>query len=153
MRQMPLNRRALLGAGLAGIVMSYPLRRARAQEWISQSGGVAIAGYDPTTYTGGRPAAGNPRHGLMWQGATWFFASPDTRARFEADPHGYAPQFGGYCARSMADGVVAISDPREWEMRGGRLFLFHSAALHADWNRDPRGYVAAASTHWPGVLK
>ncbi len=63
---------------------------------VSATEGIAIGGYDPVGYfTEGRPVAGSTEFTLRWNGATWRFASAESRARFEANPAAYAPAFGG----------------------------------------------------------
>lgn len=88
----------------------------------------AIRGYDPVAYFAeGKPVKGLREFSHQWQGATWRFASAQNRERFAADPHKYAPQYGGYGAYGVANN-------------------------YAVWNRDIPGYILKADANWPGAL-
>lgn len=84
----------LLALGVPALASASPAAS------ISATGaGIAIGGYDPVAYfTQGRPLVGSASHELRWNGATWRFASAESRTRFEANPEVYAPRFVGYCA-------------------------------------------------------
>ena len=115
--------------------------------------GIAIDGTDSTSYfTGGAPVAGDPSITLDWQGATWRFASPETRALFEADPDRYAPRYGGYCAWAVAEGYTAPTMPEAWKIVDDRLYLNFSRRIQRRWEQDIPGNIARAEANWPGVL-
>ncbi len=116
--------------------------------------GIAIGGYDPVAYfTEGIPVPGRPDIQLEWKGAVWRFASQANRARFEANPRAYAPQYGGYCAYAMARGYLDSADPRAWKIVNGRLYLVHSFEMFRIWARDIPGNLALAEANWPAALR
>lgn len=113
----------------------------------------AIRGYDPVAYfTEGRPVEGKSAHRLEWMGATWSFASAGNRAAFEADPHRYAPRYGGYCAWAVSRGYTASIVPEAWRIVDGALYLNYSLSVRAQWEKDVPGNVARADVHWPRLL-
>ena len=102
--------------------------------------------------TEGAPVAGDPGITLDWQGATWRFASPESRALFEADPDRYAPRYGGYCAWAVAEGYTAPTMPEAWKIVDDRLYLNFSRRIQRRWEQDIPGNIARAEANWPGVL-
>lgn len=141
---------ALLAALPAGLALA-PARARESAVFVQD--GAAIMGTDPVAYfTEGRPVPGLAAHSLDWGGATWRFASAENAARFEAEPEGHAPAYGGYCAWAVAQGYLAPIEPAAWTIHEGRLFLNADERIRRRWLRDAPGFVAAADRNWPGVL-
>ena len=68
--------------------------------------GVAINGYDPVVYLEHITAVeGKDEFTFDWMGATWKFSSQENLDKFMASPEDYAPQYGGYCAYAVANGL------------------------------------------------
>src|SRR5687767_13781579 len=96
---------ALAALSLAAIPGALPAASKPAPAVYAASDGLAAVGYDVTAYfTQGKPVRGSAKHELMLKGATWRFASEESKARFQADPTAYAPEFGGYCAWAVSQG-------------------------------------------------
>ena len=116
--------------------------------------GVAIGGYDPVAYfTAGRPVAGSASFELRWNGATWRFASAESRARFEANPAAYAPAFGGYCAWAISQNYIVPGDPLVWRIVDGRLYLNFNQRAKVLWEADLAGAIVRGNRNWPAVLE
>lgn len=116
--------------------------------------GVALAGIDPVSYfTDGEPRPGRSDMTITHSGATWHFATEQTREVFRADPVRFAPQFGGYCAYAVAGGSIAPGDPRFWQIVDGRLYVNASRRVQEKWAGDPAKYIAAGNGNWPRVLR
>jgi YHS domain-containing protein len=150
-----LSRRLLL-AGLASPALALlPAQRAGAHERapaVYAELGVAIDGADPVAYFDGKGPVIGSDHGLMWRGATWYFASARHAALFEADPKAYAPQFGGYCAYAASRGYLAPTVPEAWALHKGRLYLNASLRARSLWLQDPEGNIAKGRANWPAIL-
>lgn len=117
------------------------------------AGGTAINGTDPVAYFDqGQPVAGLSAFAADWNGARWLFSSAENRDRFAADPTGFAPAYGGYCAWAASRGYVADTVPEAWTIHDGRLFLNASLRIRRRWERDIPGNVALADANWPGIL-
>ena len=115
--------------------------------------GIAIGGFDPVSYFTERAAiAGQSAFRLGWHGAIWQFANAQNLARFERDPYRLAPQYGGYCAMTLAQGALAPSTPEAWAIHDGKLYLTQSIAARDLWQRDPDSYLARSDVHWPDVI-
>ena len=116
--------------------------------------GLAIGGYDPVAYfTEGRPVAGSADFELRWNGATWRFASEESRSRFQSDPDRFAPRFGGYCAWAVSQNYIASGDPLVWRIVEGRLYLNFNARAKMLWEADLDAAIARGNANWPSVLE
>ena len=70
--------------------------------------GVILKGYDAVAYfKQGKPLKGNPEIASTYQGVTYLFASAANKADFDKDPAKYVPQYGGFCALGVANGVIS----------------------------------------------
>ena len=116
---------------------------------VNSADGVALKGYDPVAYfTTGAPTPGVDGYTLRWKGVTYRFASAENRARFNADPERYAPQYGGYCAYAMSINRIADIDPARWTIVDGKLYLNNNLLSQALWSVSTRGKIVSADQHW-----
>ena len=110
---------------------------------------VALHGYDPVAYfTDNEAIRGNKRILERLGGATYYFASRGSRYEFLRDPTRYQPQFGGYCAASLAMGRVEDINPRLFVIYEGKLYLFNNPEAEARFMSDPRRVVHEARQHY-----
>ena len=101
----------------------------------------------------GEPVEGSPEHSLQWGGVTWHFASDANRDAFAADPEAYAPRYGGFCAWAVAaKGELYSTQPENWSIRNGRLYLNFNDDIQARWEKDPQGFIAEADRRWPELV-
>ncbi len=113
----------------------------------------ALDGYDAVAYfTEGLPTKGSSEFETEWRGATWRFSSREHQEAFQADPERYAPQYGGYCAYAIANGVTAPGDPQVWRIVDEKLFLNVNESVGALWAKDIPGYIAQADKSWPLLI-
>jgi YHS domain-containing protein len=155
---MALSRRSLLiGSGLVLLGGGYGAKAFLSEDytaaWYQTDAGVAIGGYDPVGYfTEGAPVQGDAAHALDWGGTTWHFASAESKATFEADPLAYAPQYGGYCAWAVgARNALAPTEPAQWSVVDGKLYLNYSASVQEKWKEDVPGFIVKGDVNWPGL--
>jgi hypothetical protein len=113
--------------------------------------GVALGGYDATSYFAGEPKEGDAAITQKWQGVTWRFASTANRDLFAASPEIYAPQYGGHCAYAAAKGSLASGDPLAWTLHNNKLYINYSTGIRDTWSKDIDGYVVKADKNWPGL--
>lgn len=148
-------RRTLLAlAALACIAAPLAAQAQDAQHPVNTLGApadnVAIRGYDPVAYfREGKPHLGSPEFATQHDGATWWFASAEDKALFEADPEKYMPAFGGFCAYGTSRGYLVKIEPEAWSIVDGRLYLNYDLGVRDTWAKDPKGYIAKAQTNWP----
>lgn len=150
---MTPSRRAFL-IGLAAAPAAFAAVPAFAAEPpVFQSNGVAINGYDPVAYfTDGRPVEGSADHTSVYEGATFRFATADSKAMFDADPAAFAPQYGGYCAFAVAKGYTAKTEPDAWSIHNGKLYLNFNKLIRARWAVSKDAFIADGDANWPAVL-
>lgn len=127
--------------------------RAHDHNYVFNTGGVAINGFDPVAYfTEGAPVMGDTRYEVKWEGAVWVLANMENLEMFMADPHRYKPQYGGYCAFAMSKGAVAPTEPDTWTIHDGKLYLNYNLAVRDAWRQDISENVEKADAHWPSAL-
>lgn len=131
-------------AALAGCGTPYATLRTPAGEELM------LLGHDPVAYfTLGRPVRGYPEIRATLPGRTYYFLSETHRRMFLADPAHYEPQYGGFCGNGAAYGVKLSSDPTEFEIVDGRLFIFGDVLGREYWLLDPRFHIEKGDQMWP----
>ena len=140
---------ALAAAALGGAAAAQDGAPAR----VFAEGGLAIRGTDPVAYfTQGAPVVGDPAITHDWAGATWAFATAENRDRFAADPEAFAPRYGGFCAWAVAaKSALYSTQPENWSIVDGRLYLNYDDAVQRTWDADRAGFIAQADARWPEV--
>jgi YHS domain-containing protein len=113
---------------------------------------VMLLGHDPVAYfTRGEPVRGKPEFKASLPERTYYFASADHLALFNASPAKYEPQYGGFCASGAAFAIKLGSDPTAWQIFDGRLFIFGDVLGKTAWQTDPQWNVNHADRLWPGI--
>ncbi len=109
-----------------------------------------LLGHDPVAYfTVGKPVRGDPKLAAKHEHATYYFTTEEHRKLFVANPEKYKPQYGGFCADGAAYGVKLGSDPTEFEIFQGRLFIFGDVIGREFWKLRPEWDVEKADLMWP----
>lgn len=140
-------------AGLLTATAAPPARAGDDPVHTGRFSNLAVNGYDPVAYfRAGRPVEGRRDLEYDWNGATWRFSSRENLEAFRADPAGFAPQYGGYCAWAVSQGYIASADPAAWRIVGGKLYLNYSRSVQKTWAQDIPGNIAKADANWPRVL-
>ena len=112
--------------------------------------GIALEGYDPVSFfVSGQPTKGDPTIRATHNGATYLFASAESKASFEKSPGAYEPQFGGYCAYGVELGVLLPVDISTWVIRDGKLYLNYSKPVAGLFAKDPDASIKKARANWP----
>ena len=139
---------------LAGALLSPQSAQAREAEiYTGTFSSLGAGGYDVVAYFKlGRPVAGNGQFSTGFKGATWQFSTKENLDAFRASPVSFAPQYGGYCAWSIAQNYTASGDPEVWKIVGGKLYLNYDRSVQAKWEKDIPGFISKGDRNWPGVL-
>jgi YHS domain-containing protein len=114
--------------------------------------GVGLGGRDPVSYLGGAPAPGVAEHKASHGGATYRFASAESRGTFEAAKQRYAPQYGGFCAYAASQGRISEADPEVFEIVDGQLLVFTNPDFKVEFDKDVPGNKQKADANWPGLV-
>lgn len=116
----------------------------------SQGEGVMLLGHDPVAYfSAGKPLRGDPAIKTSLPERTYYFATADNKRVFDASPDKFEPQYGGFCASGAAFGLKLGSDPTEFEIVDGRLFIFGDVLGHQAWSIDPAWNIRHGDEIWP----
>lgn len=115
------------------------------------SKGLAAAGYDVVSYFDGAPARGAATYFTDRNGARYLFVSARNKARFDAAPQKFEPQFSGYCVYGAAQGHKAPIEPQTGVVIGGKLYFNYNKAVAERFNKDRAGYIAKAEENWPRI--
>ena len=114
------------------------------------SKGVILRGYDAVAFfKQGKPVKGNPGIESTYQGATYLFASTANKSDFDKDPAKYAPQYGGFCAYGVANGVMTgIGAPDAFAVYKGKLYLGGNQAALRSFKSNIDSNIEKADTNW-----
>ncbi|MGZ5032002.1 MAG: YHS domain-containing (seleno)protein [Usitatibacter sp.] len=146
-----MKKLAVLFAGACAIVLAG-CGTTHATIETSRGESLMLLGYDPVAYfTEGKPVRGRHTIAASHEGRTYYFASPEHRAAFAGAPAKYEPQYGGFCSDGAPYAVKLGSDPTQFEVRDGRLFIFGDILGHEFWLLDPAGNIAHADQLWPEI--
>lgn len=113
---------------------------------------VVLLGHDPVAYfTDAKPTKGRAGLASTVDGRTYYFASEDHRTMFNESPKKFEPQYGGFCSNGAPFKVKLGSDPSEWEIVDGRLFIFGDLGGRETWKLDREFYIKKADEYWPEI--
>jgi YHS domain-containing protein len=116
------------------------------------SGEAALGGLDPVSFfEPSGPKRGKAEFRAEYHGAVYHFTSERHRAQFVNAPELYAPAFGGYDPEALAAGSLLPSDPQNWTIFDGRLFLSGSPDLKSEFDRHKPEVIKAAQDKWKAV--
>jgi YHS domain-containing protein len=129
------------------------LAKAQAQKAeIFSPDGKAIKGYDAVAFfKDGKPVKGVDSLSVQWKNATWYFANRSNLNSFQANPQGFAPQYGGYCAYGVSQGHTAPIDPEAWTIIEGKLYLNYSKGVKKTWSDAIPKHIEEANKNWPMI--
>jgi len=114
----------------------------------------AVSGYDVVSYfTESKQVKGSSKYTFEYQGADWYFSTPEHLALFKSDPTKYAPQYGGYCAWAMASDQRAPGNAPFWTVYKGKLYLNYDQSVMDTWVQDKDAFIQQADLHWSNVEK
>lgn len=109
---------------------------------------LAMKGYCPVSIiTLNRPVLGGTSFRSVYQGFTYVLADAETKAKFEADPAKWVPQFGGFCTTALGGsyGNRITADPTVYRVREGKLYLFSSERARNSFDPNPDHYISQAT--------
>ncbi len=110
---------------------------------------VMLLGHDPVAYfTLGKPMRGYPDINATHEGKTYYFLNAKHRALFMQAPTKYEPQYGAFCSNGAAYGIKLGSDPTEYEIIDGRLFIFGDILGREFWKMNYRYNIQKAHEMW-----
>jgi hypothetical protein len=111
---------------------------------------VMLLGHDPVMYfTAGVSVRGDPKIQSTVAQRTYYFSNVANKRSFDAAPEKFEPQYGGFCASGAAYGIKLGSDPTEWRIADGRLYVFGDVLGRTAWEIDPAWNIERGDQMWP----
>lgn len=90
--------------------------------------GAVANGYDVVAYFNNKVIKGSKKIATNYDGVSFRFSSKENLSTFKSNPKKYIPQYGGYCAYAIgAKGEKVGINPKTFEIRGGKLYLFYNS--------------------------
>jgi YHS domain-containing protein len=115
---------------------------------------VMLDGHDVVAYfTEGRHRPGSAEHRSVRDGVTFLFATADHKAKFDANPAAYIPQYHGYCANGIVYGIPWGGDADSWRVIDGKLYIFGGRVSRESFLLDPKASIALADKYWAEEVK
>ena len=111
--------------------------------------GVILQGYDPVSIRNGSSQMGDAMFQTKYQGAIYYFASAENKAKFDANPTEYEPEYGGYCAYGLSVGHLAPIELWTYDKsyQNRNIFQHNQKAING-WKKDIPGNDALAKKEW-----
>ncbi|MFC4723169.1 YHS domain-containing (seleno)protein [Geojedonia litorea] len=118
--------------------------------------GFAAEGYDVVAYYDNNAIEGNKLYSSSYDGVNYKFVSQQNLDTFNSNPIKYIPQYGGYCAYAMAQNGKKVGvNPKTFEIRNGKLYLFYNAwgtnTLKLWLKNNVKGLQQKADQYWEAV--
>ena len=118
--------------------------------------GIALKGYDPVSYYLGKPLKGNRAYKFTYKSVCYLFSSQQNLEKFKANPAGYEPMYGGWCAYAMGKtGEKVEVDPETYKIIQGKVYLFYNFYFNntlTDWNKNEAELNKKAMLNWNQYL-
>ena len=113
------------------------------------SKGVILEGYDPVAYfKQSKAVKGDPSIASNYHGATYYFSSKSDKADFDKSPAKFAPQYGGFCANSMSKKKLKASDPNNFFIYKGKLYVCSTPVAIKEFSSKPEIMIQKADANW-----
>jgi YHS domain-containing protein len=135
----------LLGGLLAAVFFLVPVTAS------ADGSRVLLGGYCPVAYVDAQKAVyGSVEFRSVHDGKEYHFVNADAKAAFDQSPSKYvsAVRYDAWCATALAMGKRLASDPEQFLVRNGAVFLFSSAEAKAMFLKDVDGMTKKANQHW-----
>ncbi|MFY0617440.1 YHS domain-containing (seleno)protein [Shimia sp.] len=153
-----MTKMSLLNATAVAFALSLASPASAADEYNVSNGltltgnALGLHGTDPTSmFKDGMPMIGEATNTVAHDGVDYYFATEAAMKKFETDPAGYLPQFGGFCAFGVFVGKKLDGDVRYADVVDGKLYLFVNAAIFAKYLENKDEVINGAHTKWPDI--
>ena len=118
--------------------------------------GFVAEGYDVVAYFDNEAVKGDSKYSTTYDGVNYKFVSQEHLDMFSNNPKKYIPQYGGYCAYAMGESGKKVDiNPKTFEIRDGKLYLFYNAwgtnTLELWLKNDVKGLQKKADLNWEAV--
>ena len=120
--------------------------------------GFVAEGYDVVAYFNNKAEKGDKKFTAKHDGVKFKFSSKENLETFKKAPEKYTPQYGGYCAYAIgAKGEKVSINPKTFEIRDGKLYLFYNAwgtnTLDLWLKEGAKNLKDKADKNWKEIIK
>lgn len=115
---------------------------------VYEQDGIALKGYDVTSYFSGNAIRGRSEIAVEWSGVKWYFSNEENMQAFLASPETYAPRFGGYCTKAVSTGFTAPNNPEIFAVHNNQLYIFSNEEVKAEFLRNPSEMIELCESNW-----
>lgn len=101
--------------------------------------GFVAGGYDVVSYFDNKACKGKDAYTYTFDNVRYKFKNQKNLALFKANPEKYMPEYGGWCAYAVAYGEKVKINPKTYEIRDGKLYLFYNFYLNntlKSWHKE-----------------
>lgn len=140
------TRISLFALSLAALTLTIAPRLASAD-----GSRVALGGFCPVAYIEmGQAVYGDAKFSVNHDGRTYHVVDEKAQKMFEASPAKYAGavRYDAWCATALAMGKKSATDPEQFVVRNGVIYLFTNAEAKAMFEKDPAGTIKKADATW-----
>jgi len=118
--------------------------------------GFIAEGYDVVAYFNNNAIEGSKIYTTTFDGVKYKFSSQKNLDTFLIHPEAYSPQYGGYCAYAVAAHSKKVDiDPKTFEIRDGKLYLFYNSwgnnTLKKWLGKNVKGLQEKADLNWEAI--
>ena len=108
-----------------------------------------LFGADVVAYfTENRHVQGSPQYRSEYDSVDLYFSSAENKARFDANPTAYLPQYGGYCANGITFGIPWGGNAEDFMVHNDRLYIFGGEQSRKAFMLDLDKNIALADKYW-----
>lgn len=119
----------------------------------SRFSNLALSGYDAVAYFADNAAyRGKKEFEYEWKDVKWRFYNQENMDKFVLSPEAYEPQFGGYCSYAMGLGQKASSDPTQFSVIDGKLYMNYSSKTKVLWEEDLDTMISTGRENWEELI-
>ena len=112
---------------------------------------IALGGYCPVAYFEMKQAVyGDAKFSSVYEGRTYHLVDAKAKEMFDSSPVKYAGgvRYDAWCATALAMGKKPASDPTQFVVRDGAVYLFSTAEAKGMFEKDSKGTIQKADAAW-----
>lgn len=131
----------------------HPIKSADGHNINVDKDGVMAQGYDVVAMflLSEQTIKGSAEFQSVYQGAKYYFSSPNNKKLFDSNPAKYGPAFGGYCAIAAAQNNLRPVQIWTHSIVNGTLVLNHNAHAKELWEKNKNKNFKKAVKNWPAL--
>ena len=113
-----------------------------------------LFGADVVAYfTENRYVQGSSEHRSEYESVDLYFSSAENKAKFDANPTAYLPEYGGYCANGIAFGIPWGGNAEDFLVHEGKLYIFGGRQSQKAFMLDLDKNLALSDKYWQEEVK